>query len=29
VHLPGPRVLFTGDTVVEQGGAAILGPFAA
>jgi glyoxylase-like metal-dependent hydrolase (beta-lactamase superfamily II) len=27
VHLSGPRVLFTGDTVAEQGGAAILGPF--
>ena len=27
LHLPGPRVLFTGDTVAEHGGAAILGPF--
>ena len=27
LHLPGPRVLFTGDTVAEHGGAVILGPF--
>jgi len=27
LHLPGPRVLFTGDTVAENGGAVILGPF--
>jgi glyoxylase-like metal-dependent hydrolase (beta-lactamase superfamily II) len=27
LHLPGPRVLFTGDTVAESGGAVILGPF--
>lgn len=27
VHLTGPRVLFTGDTVAESGGAVILGPF--
>lgn len=27
IHLPGPRVLFTGDTVAESGGAVVLGPF--
>jgi glyoxylase-like metal-dependent hydrolase (beta-lactamase superfamily II) len=27
VHLSGPRVLFTGDTVAESRGAVILGPF--
>jgi glyoxylase-like metal-dependent hydrolase (beta-lactamase superfamily II) len=27
LHLPGPRLLFTGDTVAESGGAVILGPF--
>jgi glyoxylase-like metal-dependent hydrolase (beta-lactamase superfamily II) len=27
VHLPGPRVLFTGDTVAEHAGGALLGPF--
>lgn len=27
LHLPGPRVLFTGDTVAEHEGAVILGPF--
>jgi glyoxylase-like metal-dependent hydrolase (beta-lactamase superfamily II) len=27
LHLPGPRVLFTGDTVAESGGAVLLGPF--
>jgi glyoxylase-like metal-dependent hydrolase (beta-lactamase superfamily II) len=27
VHLPGPRVLFTGDTVAEHAGSALLGPF--
>jgi glyoxylase-like metal-dependent hydrolase (beta-lactamase superfamily II) len=27
LHLDGPRVLFTGDTVAENGGAVILGPF--
>jgi glyoxylase-like metal-dependent hydrolase (beta-lactamase superfamily II) len=27
VHLTGPRVLFTGDTVAESQGAVILGPF--
>ena len=27
VHLPAARVLFTGDTVAEHGGAIILGPF--
>jgi glyoxylase-like metal-dependent hydrolase (beta-lactamase superfamily II) len=27
LHLPGPRVLFTGDTVAESQGAVILGPF--
>jgi glyoxylase-like metal-dependent hydrolase (beta-lactamase superfamily II) len=27
LHLPGPRVLFTGDTVAGSGGAVILGPF--
>jgi glyoxylase-like metal-dependent hydrolase (beta-lactamase superfamily II) len=27
LHLPGPRVLFTGDTVAEHGGAGLLGPF--
>src|SRR6185312_3096425 len=27
LHLPGPRVLFTGDTVAENQGAVILGPF--
>ena len=27
LHLPGPRVLFTGDTVAEHAGAVILGPF--
>jgi glyoxylase-like metal-dependent hydrolase (beta-lactamase superfamily II) len=26
VHLPGPRVLFTGDTVAEHAGTAILRP---
>ena len=27
LHLPGPRVLFTGDTVAETDGAVVLGPF--
>ena len=27
LHLPGPRVLFTGDTVAETGDTVILGPF--
>lgn len=27
LHLPGARLLFTGDTVAEHGGAVILGPF--
>ena len=27
LHLPGPRVLFTGDTVAEHSGVVILGPF--
>lgn len=27
LHLPEPRVLFTGDTVAEHGGALLLGPF--
>lgn len=27
LHLPEPRVLFTGDTVAEHGGVALLGPF--
>lgn len=27
LHLPGPRVLFTGDTVAEHGGVVLLGPF--
>jgi glyoxylase-like metal-dependent hydrolase (beta-lactamase superfamily II) len=27
LHLPGPRVLFTGDTVAEHEGAVLLGPF--
>ncbi|WP_103341468.1 MBL fold metallo-hydrolase [Amycolatopsis sp. CA-126428] len=27
LHLPGPRVLFTGDTIFENSGALMLGPF--